>query len=280
MNEPSSAPPPAKPATLRLGRKLRYYLEAAVFFSVIGFFKLFGIDTASAIGGWIGRNLFAPTPLSRRARSNLALAFPEKNAAEIKTILIEMWDNLGRVMGEYAHLDRIHWKAALPRLEVANLEYYNAALESGKGVIFIGGHFANWEVIPIAARDYRVPGGTVVRPANNPYVNRWLEDVRSRTGLAELIPKGVQGTRRIFGLLRKGHVILMLVDQRASEGILAPFFGKPAQTTAVPAALALKLGCIVLPGWNERLGGARFRITLYPPIPPPTPAIRIAMSSR
>src|SRR5262245_17315164 len=130
MSESSSTPPPAKPAPLSLGRKLRYFLEAAVFFSVIGFFKLFGIEPASGIGGWIGRNLLAPTPLSRRALSNLKLAFPEKSAAEIKTILTEMWDNLGRVMGEYAHLDRIHWMIADQRIEVVNPEYSRTALES------------------------------------------------------------------------------------------------------------------------------------------------------
>jgi KDO2-lipid IV(A) lauroyltransferase len=122
--------------------------------------------------------------------------------------------------------------------------------------------------MPIAARDYDIPGGTVVRPTNNPYVNRWLESVRSRNGMAELIPKGVQGTRRIFGLLRKGHAILMLVDQRASEGILAPFFGVPAQTTVAPRPLHSSSAASCC-GVERASGGARFRMRVYPPIPLP-----------
>src|SRR5437763_10958964 len=95
--------PSEEATTLPLSRRLRHYLEAAGFFLVIGFFRLFNIDRASAIGAWIGRNLVAPTPLSRRAMSNLRQAFPEKDEAEIGAIVVAMWDNLGRVMAEHAH---------------------------------------------------------------------------------------------------------------------------------------------------------------------------------
>jgi KDO2-lipid IV(A) lauroyltransferase len=271
MNEtaPAASPAPAKPASPSFGRKLRYYLENAGFFVVIGFFGLFGIDRASAIGGWVGRTLIAPTPASRRALANLSQAFPDKSAAEIAAIVREMWDNLGRVMAEYAHLDAIHETGAAPRIELENPRYFYEAKARGKGIILLSAHFANWEIMPVLARDRELAGATVVRPANNPYVNRWLDRLRARVGLAELISKGAQGTRRIFTVLRKGDVVLMLADQRASEGILVPFFGRDAQTTPAPAALALKLGCTLLPTWNERIGGARFRVRIYPPLPLP-----------
>jgi len=93
--EPAPAKNPSQDATaVPLGRRLRHYLEAAGFFLVMGFFRLFSIDRASAIGAWIGRNLVAPTPLSRRAIANLRQAFPEKNEGAIGAIIIAMWDNL------------------------------------------------------------------------------------------------------------------------------------------------------------------------------------------
>jgi KDO2-lipid IV(A) lauroyltransferase len=180
-----------------------------------------------------------------------------------------MWDNLGRVMAEYAHLDKLHTDGPDPRIEILGLDTLDAAIARGKGVLLVSGHFANWEVMPFGARDLGVSGGVVVRPANNPYVHRWLERARIRNGMAEQIPKGAPGTRRIFSLLRKGEAALLLVDQRASEGIMIPFFGRDAFTTPAPAALALKLGAIVVPASNERVGGARFRMTVYPPIEPP-----------
>ena len=248
------------------GRRLRYWLETAGFFLVIGFFRLFGIDRASAIGGWIGRTLVAPTFLSRRALRNLRAAFPEKSEAEIAAILTGMWDNLGRVMAEYAHLDKIHWKGPNPRIVFTGAEHIDSALARGKGLLLVSGHFANWEVMPFAGREYGLMGGVVVRPANNPYVNRWIEAVRSRNGMPEQIPKGAQGTRRVFAVLRKGGAMCLLVDQRTSEGITVPFFGRDAFTTPAPAALALKLGCAVVPVSNERVGGARFHVRVHPAI--------------
>src|SRR5258707_7591392 len=104
MTESLPAQSPSEEATtLPLGRRLRHYLEAAGFFLVMGFFRLFNIDRASSIGAWIGRNLVAPTPFSRRAVANLRLAFPEKAEAEIRAIVIAMCDNLGRVMAQNTH---------------------------------------------------------------------------------------------------------------------------------------------------------------------------------
>jgi KDO2-lipid IV(A) lauroyltransferase len=254
-----------KPA-MPFGRKLRYLIEAAGFFTLIGFFRLFGLDTASAVGGWIGRTLVAPTKLSKLARENLAAAFPEKRAAEIETIIRGMWDNLGRVLAEYAHLDKIHAKGSDPRILVSEIENAPPPEERTHGVFLVSAHFANWEVMPTAARDYGLEGATIVRPTNNPYVNDWLERVRTRNGMPELVSKGADGMRRIYGLLRKGEHICMLVDQRASEGIPVPFFGRDALTTPAPAALALRLGALVVPFSNVRTGGARFHVKLYPPI--------------
>ena len=270
MSAPVKAGSSAQEATpLPFGRKLRYLAETAVFYLLIGFFRLFGIDRASAIGGWIGRRLVAPTYLSRRPLRNLRAAYPEKSDAEIAAVLNAMWDNLGRVLGEYAHLDALHWSGASPRITLSGTEHLDAAIASGKGVLLVSGHFANWEIMPFVGREYGFSGGAVVRPPNNPYVSRWMERVRMRNGMKEQIPKGVQGTRRTFALLRKGDAICLLVDQRASEGIKVPFFGRDAFTTPAPAALALKLGAVIVPVVNRRTNGAHFHVEAYPIIPPP-----------
>src|SRR4051812_31436526 len=248
--------PISEAAPLPLGRKLRYWLETAGFLTVMGFFGAFNLDRASAIGGWIGRNLVGRTVLSRRPLRNLRSAYPEKSEAQIRAILMAMWDNLGRVMAEYAHLDSLRWDGPDPRITLSGTEYLEAAKARGKGLLLISGHFANWEVMPSVAREYGLSGGTVVRPPNNPYVSRWMERVRARNGMGEQIPKGAQGTRRTFSLLRRGDAICVMVDQRASEGIQVPFFGQPAFTTPAPAALALKLGALIVPVSNQRLEGA------------------------
>jgi KDO2-lipid IV(A) lauroyltransferase len=260
---------PAKPK-LPFSRRLRYLLEAAGFFTLIGFFKLFGLDRASAIGGWIGRTLIAPTKLSKLARENLREAFPEKSEDEIEKIVRGMWDNLGRVMAEYTHLDKIHFKGKNPRITISGFENVPPEEEQKRGGFLISAHFANWEIMPTAARDFGLDGATIVRPTNNPYVNAWLEKLRTRNGMPELVSKGGDGLRRIYGLLREGKIICLLVDQRASEGIPVPFFGRDALTTPAPAAVAMRLGALIIPFSNERVGGAHFHIRVHPPIRPPS----------
>jgi KDO2-lipid IV(A) lauroyltransferase len=226
------------------------------------------LDRASAIGGWIGRRLIAPTGLSKRARDNLRLAFPEKSEAERERIVGAMWDNLGRVAAEYAYLSDIRATGADPRITITGREYVEPLIGAGKGIIIVSGHLANWEVMPTGARDNGVDGGVIVRPTNNPHVNRWLGAMRSRNGMSEQIPKGRLGSLRVFSLLKEGKAVCLVVDQRASEGVPVPFFGHPALTTPQPAALALKLGAVLVPVSNERVGGSHFHIRVYPPIEP------------
>lgn len=252
----------AAPA-LSLSQKLRYGAEAALFLAFMGFFRLIGVDAASAVGGFIGREIFARTRVTKRARDNLIAAFPEKSEAERDAIIRTMWDNLGRTVAEYAHLDKFDLDGPNPRIQVNNLEEIDKI--RGKGVLIVSGHFANWETMPISASCYGIDGAIVYRPPNNPYVDRYIARARAHRGYAEQISKH-QGTRRIFTLLRSGKAILLLADQKTNEGIAVPFFGRDAMTTPAPAALALKLKVPMIFASNKRLGGARFAVTVYPPL--------------
>ena len=247
-------------------QKLRHGAEAALFRIFMGFFRLLGLDGASAVGGFIGRQIFARTRMTKRARGNLKAAFPEKSDAEIETILVGMWDNLGRTLAEYAHLDKFQ-ASNKPgaRLFVSGDAISDAEVAKDSGTLFLSGHLANWELMPIAAAQWGYQGGLVYRPPNNPHVNRYISRQRALLGPKDQISTHF-GTRRIFSLLRGGKAIYMLVDQKTNEGIAAPFFGRDAMTTPVPAALALKMGARIVFVSNKRLGGAHFHVTVHPPL--------------
>ena len=137
----------------------------------------------------------------------------------------------------------------------------------GKGIVFVSGHFANWEID--AARGPRnlatKAAWFIVRSTIR--TSTAISCVSATTyGPSEAISKGVQGTRRIFTLLRGGKSILILVDQKTNEGLAVPFFGRDAMTTPAPAAVSLKLGAVMLLVTNERMGGARFRMTIHEPL--------------
>lgn len=247
--------------------RLRYWAEAIPFYAFMSLFQLLGIDAASGLGGFIGRHVFYRIrPVTDRARENLRASYPEMSQAEIEQIIREMCDNLGRTVAEYPHLDKLKLHGSNPRLEIKGKEIADAEIARGKGVMFISGHFANWEAMPVMATQLGYEGGLVYRPPNNPYVDRFISRMRSSAGPQIQIGKGAKGTRKIFTMLRRGLCILLLVDQKTEQGVAAPFFGREAMTTPAPAALALKLGSTLLPVSNERLGGARFRMTIHPPI--------------
>jgi KDO2-lipid IV(A) lauroyltransferase len=260
-----SAAPQSLPA-LTVRDRLRFGAEAGGFFALIGLFRILGLPLASALGGFLGREIYYRTPLINRARTNLHAAYPDKSDAEIEMIVKEMCDNLGRTAAEYAHLEKFLVNGPNPRAEFAGLEIAQAALSSGKAVMFVAAHLANWEVMPIGAKRFGIDGGQVYRPINNPFIDHWIVRQRLKNGASEQIAKGPQGTRRIFSLLRAKKAVFLLVDQKTNEGIAVPFFGRDAMTTPAPAALALKLDAVLVPISNERVGGARFVVTAHEPI--------------
>ena len=230
-------------------------------------------DVASGLGGWLARLVGPVLGVSAQARRNLLSALPETPAAEVERIIRGMWDNLGRVAAEYPHLRRIRVFGGDGRVATSGLEHVERAIASGRRMILFSGHLANWEIAALAAAQYGIDIAQVYRTANNPLVDRMI--LRCRGAQGEFIPKEAVG-RRAVAALRRGAHLTILADQKLNEGIAVPFFGRPAMTAPALALLALRFGCDVLPARVERLGGARFRLTIEPPLPLPDTGTRAA----
>lgn len=233
---------------------------ARLFFAIMSALPL---DAASAAGGALARLIGPRLSTSDRARHNLASALPELTETERRRIIALMWDNLGRVAAEYPHLARIDVFGAANRVEVRGLAYIEAALAAGRPIVMFGGHLGNWELAPLAAAQYGLDMTHLYRAANNPLVDRMIARFR---GGGDFAPKGAAGSRRVFAALRRGGHLAMLVDQKLNDGIAVPFFGRPAMTAPALALLALHFDCVVLPVRVERRRGARFRLSIYPPL--------------
>jgi Kdo2-lipid IVA lauroyltransferase/acyltransferase len=233
-------------------------------------FGLFGplpVDWASAIGGALGRAIGRRLGISKRARLNLSQAMPELSDTQISRIIARMWDNLGRVAAEYPHLRNIRVFEPGGRVETHGFEHVDRAVASGRRMIIFSGHIANWEIGMLAAVQYGISVAQIYRAANNPLVDRMITRFRGDGG--ELIPKGTVAARRAIAVLRRGEHLTMLADQKMNDGIAVPFFDRTAMTSSALASLALRFDCDVLPARVERLGGARFRLTVFPALPLP-----------
>jgi KDO2-lipid IV(A) lauroyltransferase len=249
----------------RLLLDLVQWLEAFAAALTFAVFRIVPLDAASALGGWLCRRIGPHLPVSRHARQNLRRAFPEKSEAEIERITVAMWDNLGRVLGEYPHLVRFRVYEPGSRVEVVGAEQVDRLREDGKTGIFFSAHLGNWELASLGATQRGLPLARFYRAPNNPIVNRIIRAMR-RSVAGELLPKGAEGARRALVLMREGEHLAMLVDQKMNDGIAVPFFGRPAMTAPALAQLALRFDCPVVPAKVERLAGAHFRVTAYPPL--------------
>jgi KDO2-lipid IV(A) lauroyltransferase len=233
----------------------------------VAVFGLLPLDCASALGGALARRIGPFLGISKRARLNLRRALPELSVTEIARVVAGMWDNLGRVAAEYPHLRNIRVFEPGGRVETHGFEHMDRAVAAGRRMIIFSGHITNWEIGMLAAVQYGIPVAQIYRAANNPLVDRMITRLRGDAG--ELIPKGAIATRRAIATLRRGAHLTMLADQKMNDGIPVPFFGRPAMTPSALAALALRFDCDVLPARVERLDGAHFRLTVFPPLPLP-----------
>jgi len=261
------AVPPTSTAEVRASPQLTYRLQAWGAALCFGAFGLLPLDWASTIGGAVARHIGPLLGISKRARLNICRAFPELSDAEIARIVAGMWDNLGRVAAEYSHLRKIRVFEPGGRVETHGLEHVDRAITDARRMIIFSGHIGNWEIAALSAVQYGIPVAQIYRAANNPLVDHMIERFRGDGG--ELIPKGTIAARRAIAVLRRGAHLTMLADQKMNDGVPAPFFGRPAMTASALAVLALRFDCDVLPARVERLAGARFRLTVYPPLPLP-----------
>jgi KDO2-lipid IV(A) lauroyltransferase len=242
-------------------RQAAHLAQAAGLVAVMAVFGILPVDWASGLGGFLGRMIGPRLGLSRRAFANLSRALPENDESQNRRILRGMWDNLGRAVAEFPHLDWI-CAAESGRVEIVNGDAVKELLNDGKPGIVFGGHFGNWEVGPSTI--HRLMGPSLVsvyREPNNPWVDRLLRHwLRSRRAVA----KGAEGGRDLIRQLNQGGHVAMLVDQKLNDGISVPFFGRAAMTAPAIARLGLRFGCPVVPIRTERLRGAHFRFTVLP----------------
>ncbi len=248
-----------------------WLLEAGFFGLLLLVARLLPADAATAIGKrllmWIGPR----QAKHRKVQENLRLAFPEKSPEDIDAIARAVWGNVGALMAEYAHLEDICRRGPGERVETVVQGDIEAFSGAGKAGIFVTAHLANWELCAPAVRRYTPSVTAIYTPLQNPWLDRMLANRRQALG-CHLIKRD-ESMRRLISELHEGRSIGMVIDQRVDSGTPIPMFGIDKMTTLVPARLALRHGYELIPIRTERLEGARFRITFYPPVRPDDPDV-------
>ena len=238
-----------------------WWLEAALPRALWRLSRILPTDAVSAIGGFLGGIIGPHLRKQRVILRNLEIALPELDECARRKIAREIWAEAGRVSAEFALLDRICGPEAADRLEIVLRHDLGPAATGARPAMFVTAHLSNSELAVTAATRNGVPLSIVSTAQSNPLVQTALEQYRRVLGCRYLPSKG--GLRQLIREVAYGRSLGWITDQRHDRGELLPFFGIAAKTATMPALLALRLNCDLVPARVERLRGCRFRITTY-----------------
>jgi KDO2-lipid IV(A) lauroyltransferase len=177
-----------------------------------------------------------------------------------------MWNNYGRVFAEYMFIKDFRFEKIDSKIEIIGQEVLDEIKKSNKPVVFISGHFSNFELMAMQIEKAGIELSAIYRPLNNIFLNRIMEKIRKKYICKNQIKKGIAGTRELIKFQRNNCSIALMIDQRVSEGEKVNFFNQEAYTTTIPAQLAKKFDMPIVPIFIERVNDTNFKIKISKPV--------------
>jgi KDO2-lipid IV(A) lauroyltransferase len=237
-------------------------LKALPIILFYGLARLLPVTLSSNLFGKLAQWLGPFLSVHKLGQKNLSLIFPEKPCEEREKILKGVWENLGRIAGEFPHVPFI----AKHRVTVEGQEVLEKVLSANQPVLFMAGHFGNWELPHYVIIEKGKEIALISRPPNNPWVKKLFDIVRAHP-LVPIFFKSSEGSRQIMKHLQNKGRLGVLFDQRLSDGTPLPFFNHPALTALGPAKLAKKYEALMIPVEVKRLKNkVQFQVTFHPPV--------------
>ena len=241
--------------------KLKYFFQFILILPVLLFFKILGLKVSSFIGGKLFQ-IVGPIFRSRNIiQKNIMRAFPNIDNGNLNLIISSMWNNYGRVFAEYMFIERFRNKNEY--IVVNGKEILENIKKNNQKVIFISGHFSNFELMAMEIEKSGINLAAIYRPLNNIFLNFIMERIRKKHICKNQIKKGIGGVKELVRLNKNGYSTALMIDQRVSEGIKSPFFNEKAFTTTIPAQLVKKFNIPVVPIFIERIDNIKFEMTVY-----------------
>ena len=226
-------------------------------------FKIIGFKTSSNFGFFIGKTI---GPIFRSKLSIINNLKKAKITGNFEKIATNILGNYGRIFAEYVYLNKFKNNQLSKHISIEGKEYLEKIKKNKQRVVFISGHFNNFELMAMQIEKAQIDCAAIYRPLNNPYLNKIMEKIRIRDICKKQIKKGRSGTREIIKFLKEGTSIALMVDQRVREGEKVSFFNHLATTTTIPAQLIKKYNCDLVPIYIERKNNINFKMYVSKPI--------------
>lgn len=246
---------------------IKYIFESIFVYFLFLIVKIFGLS--------LGRKIIVPLFLSfgfffkskKVVKKNIFYALGNIPENETKDIIKSMWKNYAYIFVEYLYLYKFRLnKFSIPHIKISGKKILDDLIRSNRQAVFISGHFGNFELMAMELEKHRLNLGAIYRPLNNIFLNPFMVFLRKKYICKNQIEKGKKGTREVMELMKKNFSIALMVDQRLGESERFSFFKKPAHTTTLPAQLALKFNCDIIPIYLERNEDNTFKMEIFDPI--------------
>ena len=246
-------------------KKIKYFFEFIIISFLLIIYKVLGLKISSFLSGMLFQ-FFGPLFRSKDViESNIKRATPKINLKELKNVKKNMWNNYGRTLAEYMFMKDFRNNNFISNINLEGKEILDQIKYEKTPVIFISGHFSNFELMAMQIEKSGVNLAAIYRPLNNTFLNILMEKIRKKYICKNQIKKGASGVRELLRLYKNGHSIALMIDQRVSEGIKSKFFNQDAFTTTIPAQFIKKFNCKVVPIYIERHHGINFNIKIEKP---------------
>ena len=245
---------------------IKYFIQ--FLFAILSFliFKILGPGLSSKLSGNIFKLIgpfFRPKNI---IHANIKRGIPNISSEKLDRITSLMWTNYGNVFAEFMFLKNFRYGNLSSKIQIDGQDILDEIKKSNKQVIFISGHFCNFELMAMYLEKTGINLATIYRPLNNFFLNGFMERIRTKYICKYQIKKGIGGLKKLINLKKKNFSTALMIDQRVSEGILSNFFNQEALTTTIPAQLVKKFNIPVVPVYIERIGSLNFKITVNKPI--------------
>ena len=244
-------------------KNIKYFFQFLIIITLFLIYKTLGLRYSSILSAQFFKILVPIFRSSEISHKNLTTAFPELNKIQRNKILKKMWLNYGRIFAEYLFIKDIK---SSNNLIVENQEILEKIKKESKPVIFVSGHFNNFELMAMHIEKSGIDLAAIYRRLNNIFLNSIMEKTRKKYICKKQIKKGISGTKEMLQNFKNGSSIALMIDQRVSQGIRSNFFNKEALTTTIPAQFVKKFNTKVVPIYIERTKNNNFKLKIYKPL--------------
>tara|TARA_Y100000590_G_C15690761_1_gene1003325 strand:+ start:1120 stop:1986 length:867 start_codon:yes stop_codon:yes gene_type:complete len=247
---------------------LKYFFQSLIILILFLLFKIFGYRNASNLGSKLGKIFGKLIKSDKIILKNLSI-INENSNLEIKNsnqIVKDVFSNYGRILADYVFLKYFKKGYLKQYVKIIGQEHLDEIKIKNKKVVFISGHFNNFELMAMFIDNSGINLSAIYRPLNNIFLNKIMENIRLKYICKNQIKKGKSGSRELLNYLKKNFSVALMIDQRVSEGIKCNFFGKQAYTTTIPAQIVKKFDCEIVPVHIERFDEIKFKLTIEKPI--------------